>query len=338
MKMDVHQHLWTEPLVEALQARQELPFVRREHGLTVLFLAGERPYVIERSSETPARRAALVHGDGLDRALVCLSSPLGIESLPREQALGLIDAYHEGALALGEPFGVWGAIALDRADPQDVDRALGRGCMGISLPAGALGSVGSLARLQPVLRRLERAGAPLLVHPGPAPSAARPGSAAAAEPSLSDPLWWSALTRYVSDMHAAWLAFVSAGRAEHPRLRVVFTMLAGLAPLHAERLSSRGGPGALGGDPLLFYETSSYGPDAVRLLGEIVGAGQLLYGSDRPVVDPAQHGLLGQLDWDAVGDGTRRALGRRGRHVAARRGFAAVAGAIGVSDDRVAAR
>jgi len=35
MKIDVHQHMWTEPLVHALAARSELPFVRRESGLTV---------------------------------------------------------------------------------------------------------------------------------------------------------------------------------------------------------------------------------------------------------------------------------------------------------------
>src|SRR5664280_501020 len=86
IKIDIHQHLWTEPLVQALAERRELPFVRREHGLTVLFLAGERPYVIDLSAEAPARRAALVELDGLDRALLCLSSPLGIESLPREHA------------------------------------------------------------------------------------------------------------------------------------------------------------------------------------------------------------------------------------------------------------
>lgn len=57
MKTDMHQHLWTEPLVEALAHRSELPFVRSEHGLTILFLAGERPYVIDRDSEAPARRA-----------------------------------------------------------------------------------------------------------------------------------------------------------------------------------------------------------------------------------------------------------------------------------------
>ena len=57
-RVDVHQHLWTEPLVQALARRDELPFVRDEHGLTVLFLAGERPYVIDTSGEAPARRAA----------------------------------------------------------------------------------------------------------------------------------------------------------------------------------------------------------------------------------------------------------------------------------------
>jgi hypothetical protein len=309
MKIDVHQHLWTEPLLRALQDRWELPFVRREHGLTVLFLAGERPYVIDLSSEQPARRAELVESDGLDQALVCLSSPLGIESLPREQSLPLIDAYHDGALSLEEPFGVWGAIALDRPDPDDVDRALGRGCVGISLPAGALGSVDAISRLRSVLGRLESRGAPLLVHPGPGLASARGFPVGVGEPSLGDPLWWSALTRYVADMHAAWLAFLSAGRPEHPQLRAIFTMLAGLAPLHVERLASRGGPARLRPDPLIFYETSSYGPSAVRRLGEVVGAEQLLYGSDRPVVEPGGHGMPAGLEWDAIADGTRRALG-----------------------------
>lgn len=309
-RIDVHQHIWTEPLVQALEQRSELPFVRHEHGLTVLFLAGERPYVIERSGETPAARAALVHDDGLAGALVCLSSPLGIEGLRRRHALELIDAYHDGALALGEPFGVWGSLALDGAGPTDVERALERGCVGLSLPAGALGSVEGLGRLRGVLHALEAADAPLFVHPGPGLDGSRALAAASGEPSLADPLWWSALTLYISEMQAAWLAFVSFGRAEHPRLRVVFSMLAGLAPLHAERLRSRGG--GLGGraaDPLTFYETSSYGPAAVGQLADVVGLEQVLYGSDRPVADPHEHGIAGTLDWSAIARATHRVLG-----------------------------
>jgi hypothetical protein len=305
MKTDIHQHLWTEPLVQALAQRREFPFVREEHGLTVLFLAGERPYVIDLASEAPARRAELVYGDGLDQALVCLSSLLGIESLPRAQALGLLDAYHEGALALGEPFGVWGALALEDPDPDDVDRALDRGCVGISLPAGALAGVDRLARLRAVLARLQRRGAPLFVHPGPA--GAVPGSGAS---SLGDPLWWPALTNYVADMHAAFLAFLGAGRAEHPELRIVFAMLAGLAPLHCERLAARGGPSSRAHDPLVFYDTSSYGPLAIGALADAIGGpGQLLYGSDRPVVEPALLHEPGALDWELLADASARAFG-----------------------------
>jgi hypothetical protein len=312
IKIDVHQHLWTAQLVEALGDRSELPFVRREHGLTVLYLVGERPYVIDLSSEAPTRRAALVELDGLDGALLCLSSPLGIELLPREQSLALIDAYLDGALALRGPFGVWGAIALDRPDAGDIDRALARGCIGVSLPAGALASVGALAALGPLLTRLESHGAPLFVHPGPGPSQIGGAPLGAGETSLGDPLWWASLTRYVAGMHAAWLAFHAAGRAQHPQLRVVFSMLAGLAPLHAERLSSRGGSRSRSPDPLLFYDTSSYGPSAVRTVQDVVGPEQLLYGSDRPVVEPGELGMPWELDWDPVSDGTRRALGRVG--------------------------
>jgi hypothetical protein len=291
MKIDVHQHLWTEPLLQALSRRRELPFVRREHGLTVLYLAGEQPYVINLDGEAPSVRAELVERDGLDRTLVCPSSPLGIELLPRESALELIDAYHEGALALGEPFGVWGALALDQLDPYDVDRALDRGCVGISLPAGALSGVGLLARLCPALARVESLGAPLFVHPG------RGVRQPTYEVSLGDPLWWPALTHYVAEMQAAWFLFATAARRAFPRLRAIFAMLAGLAPLHAERLIARGGPREREHDPLIFYDTSSYGPRAVGAMAQAVGVEQLLYGSDRPVVDPAS-GVRDTL-WDA---------------------------------------
>jgi hypothetical protein len=300
MKTDIHQHLWTEPLVEALSRRRELPFVRNEQGLTVLFGAGERPYVIDLDSETPASRAELVRRDGLDRTLVCLSSPLGIEPLPREPARELIDAYLEGALALGDPFGVWAPLALAHVDPNDVDSALERGCVGISIPAGALGSIDSLALLAPTLARVQSHGTPLFVHPGPGTRLP------VDEASLGDPLWWPALTRYVAEMQAAWLVWVTAARRLFPELRVVFAMLAGLAPLHTERLRSRGGPATRRTDPLVFYDTSSYGPQAVGLMEKAVGAEQLVYGSDRPVVDPGSRDVRERLDWQLFSENATR--------------------------------
>jgi 6-methylsalicylate decarboxylase len=304
MKIDVHQHVWTEPLLEALAQRSELPFVRHENGLTVLYLAGERPYVIDAPAEDHRARAALVELDGLDRAFVCLSSPLAIEWLPNAQARTLIDAYHEGALSLEDPFGVWAAIALDRPDPQDIDRALARGCVGLALPAGALADIRAIAALRAVLARLEAHDAPLLVHPGPTRAAGVSG--VAMQGTIGDPLWWPALTAYVAGMQAAWFAFLTAGRLSHPRLRVIFSMLAGLAPLHLERLAARGGPCPALPDPLTFYETSSYGPAATRALEQAVGAQQLLYGSDRPVIEPRELGMPQGVAWEPVQDCTRR--------------------------------
>jgi hypothetical protein len=307
MRTDVHQHLWSEPLVEALACRAELPFVRSERGLTVLYLAGERPYVIDLEQEQPGRRTETVERDGLDCALVCLSSPIGIESLRRSQATPLLEAYHDGAISLGGPFGVWGSVALDSPDPGDVDDVLDRGCVGVSLPADALAGVQQLGEVAPLLDRLEARDAPLFLHPGPAPATAR--LAAAEGCSLTEPLWWPAMTRYLAGLQGAWLAFQAVGRSRHPRLRVVFSMLAGLAPLHGERLVARGGPLPAAHDPLLFYESSSYGPRAIAAMSAVVGAEQILYGSDRPVVEPPLPAAADGIDWELVGDTTQRALG-----------------------------
>ena len=108
------------------------------------------------------------------------------------------------------------------------------------------------------------------------------------------PHWWPALTDYVAQMQAAWFAFLHAGRRAHPRLRVLFAMLAGGAPLQLERYAARRGVPAPDPDPLVFYDTSSYGPRMIGAVAEQVGAAQLVYGSDRPVVDPRRP----QLDPD----------------------------------------
>jgi 6-methylsalicylate decarboxylase len=294
MPTDVHQHLWTESLLAALEQRERLPFVRRTEGLCILHIAGEPPSGIDLDGEQPEYRADLVSADGLTRALIALSSPLGIEALPRSEAQGLIDAYLDGVAALPSQFGAWGPVALEDATGDDVDAVLARGCVGVSLPAGALGTPRSLAAIAPVLDRLQQREAPLFIHPGPGLHERL------AECSLTDPLWWPALTRYVTQMQAAWLSFTSIGRREFPRLRILFSMLAGGAPLLAERLRTRGGPTVELRDPLTFYDNSSFGPDALRAFARIVGAEQVLYGSDRPVLEPLP-GARDALMWSNSG-------------------------------------
>jgi predicted TIM-barrel fold metal-dependent hydrolase len=280
-RVDVHQHVWTAPLIDALARRDCHPFVRRDDGLCVLHLAGEPSCVIDEAAETAASRTQLLDIDGLELAAVAISSPIGIEMLAPDQADELIAAYLDGVLALGDRFVAWGPIGIRRPDPADVDAVLARGCIGISLPSAALADLDAFEAIRPVLERVQELDAPLFVHPGG--FAARP-------PSLSDPLWWTPLTSYVSDMQAAWLTFVTHGRRELPRLRVLFAMLAGGAPLQTERLTARGGPAIDLHDPLTFYDTSSYGPMMIEAMALMLGPDRLVYGSDRPVIEPVHSG------------------------------------------------
>ncbi|HTU84380.1 MAG TPA: amidohydrolase family protein [Solirubrobacteraceae bacterium] len=278
--VDVHQHLWTEPLLDALAARDRLPFVTRSDHAAIVHCAGERAYAIDLTTENPACRVRLVEDDGLDLALIAPSSPIGIEALPGDEARELIAAYLTGVESLPGAFAAWGPVALDQADAGDVDDVLAHGCVGITLPAGALATPDGLDHVEPLIARANELDAPVFIHPGPGLGGPT------REASLTEPVWWTAMTDYVAQMQAAWLAFATIGRRRHPHLRVVFALLAGGAPSLSERLAVRGGPPIDLRDPFAFYESSSFGARAIEAMIERVGADQVVYGSDRPVVEP----------------------------------------------------
>jgi hypothetical protein len=272
---DVHQHLWPEEFVGALSRRRSAPFVRRVGRDWSLRVPSEPDYRFSLAIHDPAQRRRSLRGTGLDRALLAMSSPLGIEALPEDDARELLGAWHDGVFGL-EDFGTWGAVPLHGATAGDVDGLLAR---------GAVGTPEGFERLDDVLRRLELRDVPLFVHPGPDRVVSATGGPAD---------WWPALTTYVAEMQAAWLAFAGWGRHRHPALRVCFAMLAGGAPFQVERLAARGGPAKAVADKRLFYDTSSYGPKAIATAASIVGADQLVHGSDRPVVDGSPSTALGR--------------------------------------------
>ncbi len=287
--IDVHQHLLSEPLIEALGRRSRPPMLVRGDGGWTFRVSGEADSPLPWAATDVGRRGEQLREDRVDRALIALSSALGIETLPAGQAVPLLEAHQLGCESLPGHFGYWGAVALEAPDPAEIDAAVNRGAVGVSLPAAALAGPAALERVGPLLARLEARDAPLFVHPGPVPA---PGAGPTA---ASLPPWWPALTDYVAQMQAAWLTFLHAGRGAHPRLRVLFAMHAGGAPLQLERLAARGGAPPAEPDPLVFYDTSSYGPRMLEAMAATVGLAQLVHGSDRPVVEPAVPALGPEL-------------------------------------------
>ena len=275
MAIDVHQHLMPPQLIEVLRSRTDAPKMRD----WTLQLSGEPDFTLSPSDHDVELRIRQAEEDGLQLALVSLSSALGVENLPADEAGELIDAFHEGAADLPAPFRPWAATCLTEIDTRALERALDGGCLGLQLPATALQTATDYEFVAPLLELLSDRGRPLFIHPGPA--AWNPYTAHEALPG-----WWPALVPYVQQMHAAWFAFRLYGRPANPELRVCMALLAGLAPLHAERLAARGG-GRRAVDEDLFLEVSSYGPRAIDATVRVLGVDVLVNGSDRPYSSPA---------------------------------------------------
>ncbi|MGW6280990.1 amidohydrolase family protein [Kribbella sp. NPDC055071] len=267
--IDVHQHLWPAAFVDRLRARSEPPYL---DGWT-LHTASEAPYDVDPAAHEIDKRLAVEQDAGTTLAVVALSSPLGIEHLADG---ALLDAWHTGAAELPTPFKAWAAVSLPEPDVAGLESLLDKGFVGLQLPAHVLGTPDRWAALGDLLATVERLDKPIMVHPGVAGA----GSEA--------PGWWAPVVDYTTQLQAAWWAWhCFGGRRSYPKLRLCFAAAAGLAPVHHERLTARGGRlGTI--DPNLYVDTSSYGPQGIDAVARVLGIDQVVHGTDRPYAGPTE--------------------------------------------------
>ena len=256
--VDVHQHLWPEPLLELLARRREPP---RLDGST-LEVPGEPPLEVDLEAHRLEARIASLDRCGVDRAVVSLPPTLGAGALADEEWEEICEAYEDGIVAL--------ARASERIVPLAA-RGSAEGFVGACVGAPELLDLELLA---PRLDDLELRRGFLFVHPGPSPARER------------TPPWWSAVVDHAAQMQAAYAMWLNSGVERWPRLEVVFAILAGGGPFQLERLQSRG----VSGRSLLYdtvsFETASYARRALELCLTTYGVGRVLLGSDAPGLDP----------------------------------------------------
>jgi predicted TIM-barrel fold metal-dependent hydrolase len=273
--VDIHQHLWPGPLLEALASRTRPPRLRG----TTLELAGEGSTTVDPRDHDLGARLELLDRCGIELAVVSLQPTLGVGKLPEDEREELVTAYEEGMRDL--------AAVSPRLLP------LGAGRCVPEFPGACVGAdeLLDLARLAATLDELERSGKLLFVHPGPGE-----------RPAAGFPDWWPAVVDYTAQMQAAYAAWIAVGVERWPDLDVVFALLAGGAPFQLERMQSRGVRGRELLHPRIHFETSSYGRRALELCLATFGVDRLLFGSDTPVLDPEQALTAIRSFGDAVTD------------------------------------
>jgi hypothetical protein len=254
---DLHQHLWPEALVEALAARSSPPHLR---GRMLVLDEGE--YEIDPADYGPEACVANLDRAGIDVAVVSCPPTLGIDELPADEAERLRSAYHDGARdAVAGSGGRLLALSMGRRE---------NGFVGAMVAADDLAE---LDRIAPALDELERAGAFVMVHPG------------GARPPQGAPPWWAPVVDYTAQMQRAYAVWLAEGVTRWPDLRIVFAILAGGAPFQLERMQARGFDIGRALRATIFLEASSYGRRALELCLATLGARQIVYGSDSPVLD-----------------------------------------------------
>lgn len=298
LPVDVHQHLWPPALIEALRA---VPRSRLDRSPWLdgwaLHLPGEPSYDVAPDDHDVQARVDLDSGTAV--AVVSLSSPLGIESLPVEVATPLLDAWHDGAAELPPPFRAWASVHAEQPDLEQLRERLAA-FLGLQVPATSMLTPAAIDALAPVLRVCEAAGKAVLVHPGPATQQAG---------SVDLPPWWPAVVDYPAQMSAAWWSWAVAGRSLLPDLRICFAAGAGLAPVHHERFSIRGGGNPPPIDRHSFVDTSSYGPRGLDALIRVLGIDVLVNGTDRPYAGTSELRLGDAADRAVRVVNPRRLLG-----------------------------
>jgi 6-methylsalicylate decarboxylase len=256
---DVHQHLWPEPFVAALEERTTPPYLD-DGELTTR----EGRFPIDLGDHDVGARIRALDRDGIGVAVLSLQTSLGLESLSDDDRHALEETWVAGIQELVSSPGRFLALSPGSVRP---------GFVGVSLGSSVFADLDGASA---VLDAAEAAGTPVFVHPD-AGRAAGPGR----------PAWWDWVTGYPARMQEAYLAWLAFGRERWPSLRVLFAMLAGGGPFQLERLARRGVDVRSALDPNTFFDVSTHGRRAIELCIQTFGVGQLAYGSDTPVVDPA---------------------------------------------------
>jgi aminocarboxymuconate-semialdehyde decarboxylase len=291
--VDVHTHYLPRTLVEALEARAELPRIAARAGARMIEYGEGNGHPLLPEMGEVSLRLRDMDAQGIAVAVVSVNVP-GVDWFPAPDGVAVARDVNDELVELvaAHPERLAALATLPMQDPEaavaELERAAPRGLCGALVYSKVAGRALDKPELWQVYDAAAALDLPLYIHPT-YPLSARTLDAYALISSAG----------FLFDTTTAALRLVFGGLFErHPDFKLVLSHTGSLLPYLAARTDYESerfgfGPGSLAIAPsehlrLIYTDCVSVSPAAIRMASEFFGPERMMFGSDYPFWDPAR--------------------------------------------------
>ena len=286
MRIDVHSHFMSPKLARRLERRSRFPYSRLVDGTYHFYCGPGTTVSMVPAISDMARKLEDMDRRGIDVAILSLSVP-GPERLGGKQA-DLVAREANDLLAeliADQTDRLWGYATLGFGDIdaslKELDRCFSTlGFRGLQLFSNINGEPLDAPRFRPLYARMAELGRPIFIHP----------TVPLNQNYLTDLIPVPVLAFIVDTTLAAMRLALSGVLAEYENLPIIIPHVGATLPYLMARLDAMlpffGGPDAMK-EPSrylkrLYMDTVAYRPEPLQWCFSLMGASQLLFGTDHP--------------------------------------------------------
>jgi predicted TIM-barrel fold metal-dependent hydrolase len=319
--IDVHTHIYPPAYIALLKGRSAIPRVDERDGKQYFVIFPEEERIGGRPIEPPMSsidaKLAFMREAGIDRSVVSLGNPW-LDFISGTESIAWAHRINAELAGLEKQSGgkIHALGVLPNAKPDEIATVVGEvaatsGLYGVISGCGVGGRTLDDPELDPVWSALARTGLPIFFHPHYAAAIDLLGGFGTALPlGIGFPMETSiAIARLV----------MSGVLQRHPDLKIMVAHSGGVLPFLAARLDVtwRGDPVAqsrLSAPPSTFLsklclDTVSYHPRAMHAAADLVGADQIVFGTDHPFFKEKPREILAGVEAAFAGQSLAKAAG-----------------------------
>ena len=296
MAIDMHAHYLPPAVADILRTRKYLPRIEKVSDGHELF---HRPFGT--TDFDPAYieiepRIEMLQDLDIEIQLLSLPGLIGIDSLPLEESLPMVQAFNDSLSDVLRRFPdqFFGLTGLPMADIDEAARELRRGVselgfIGAILPINCFASVEEARKLAPLFEIGDEFKLHFFVHPGRRPDEVIPMlTAADTRPGWPGTLPLRALNVQSNIARATVTLLYSDFLDEYSNITLHVANLGGTYPMVEERIINLSMVRRPGLPPVterarkIYADCGSLGPQAIEMAVEVFGADRILLGTDTP--------------------------------------------------------